>query len=148
VMSPFVDKPYSDGAVHFAPAFDVSYILPHCVYYFSHGGINAVMESLGHGVPLIMVPGAIHERRHNAREVTAVDCGILIEVEDFTVPQLSSLLLDQTQELALRGNARRMQELIEETGGMKAAFEAMEEGWLRPYPKEKLTAIGRRLQSL
>jgi hypothetical protein len=147
VTSQFVDKPYSEGFVHFAPFFDPQEIIPHATYVFSHGGINSVMQALGHGVPLIMVPGAVHERRHNAHEVTAVYSGIEIEIEDFTVPHLSSLLLDQTQEAELRRNARRTQQLIIRAGGMRKAFEEMENRWLQPYNKNKLHQIARRLLS-
>ena len=98
VASQFVDEPFSEGSVHFAPYFNATQIIPLSTYVFSHGGINSVMQSLGHGVPLIVVPGAIHERRHNAHEVTAVYSGIEVEIDDFTVPHLSSLLMDQAQE--------------------------------------------------
>lgn len=147
VASQFVDEPYSHGSVHFAPYFDASQIVPLSTYVFSHGGINSVMQALSHGVPLIMVPGAIHERRHNAHEVTAVYSGIEVEIEDFTVPHLSSLLLDQTQEQQLRLNAQRVRHLIQEAGGMNKAFEEMERRWLAPYDKSNLAAIARRLRS-
>ncbi|MFN2139969.1 MAG: glycosyltransferase [Candidatus Promineifilaceae bacterium] len=147
VSSQFVEKPFSAGSVHFAPYFDASQIVPMSTYVFSHGGINSVMQALSHGVPLIMVPGSILERRHNAHEVTAVYCGIEVEIEDFTVPHLSSLLLDHTQELELRRNAQRQQGLIEQAGGIRKAFEEMERRWLAPYSKDRLPAIARRLLS-
>ena len=147
VSSHFVEKPYTEGFVHFAPYFDARQIIPHATYVFSHGGINSVMQALGHGVPLIMVPGAVHERRHNAHEVTAVYSGIEVDIEDFTVPQISSLLLDQTQEEELRRNAQHTQQLIIEAGGMHKAFAEMEQRWLRPYDKSKLQEIQRRLLS-
>jgi UDP:flavonoid glycosyltransferase YjiC (YdhE family) len=148
VASQFVDEPYSDGAVHFAPYFDATQIIPLSTYVFSHGGINSVMQALGHGVPLIMVPGAVHERRHNAHEVTAVYSGIEVEIDDFTVPHLSSLLMDQAQEQELRRNAKRLQQLIYDAGGMNKAFDEMERRWLAPYDKSKLSDIARRLQSV
>ncbi len=147
VASQFVKKPYSVGSVHFAPYFDARHIVPLSSYVFSHGGINSVMQALSNAVPLIMVPGAIHERRHNAHEVTAVDCGIQVEIEDFTVSRLSTLLLDQTQERQLRRNAEKVQQLIIEAGGMKKAFDEMEQRWLAPYDKDKLHEIRARMQS-
>lgn len=147
VASQFVEEPFSDGAVHFAPYFDAQQIVPLSTYVFSHGGINTVMQALSHGVPLVMVPGAILERRHNAHEVTAVYCGLEVQVEDFTVPYLSSLLLDRTQERQLRLNAQRHQRLIKEAGGMKRAFNEMERRWLAPYSKDRLEDIAHRLQS-
>ncbi len=147
VASQFVDKAFSDGAVHFAPYIDPVRVIPLSTYVFSHGGISSVLQALSMGVPLIMVPGAIQERRHNAHEVTAVDCGILLEIEDFTVPQLSSLLLDQTQEQVLRSNARRRQQLILEAGGMEKAFQEMERRWLAPYDKRTLAAVAHLLLS-
>jgi UDP-N-acetylglucosamine:LPS N-acetylglucosamine transferase len=147
LASPFVEKPYSEGMVHFAPFYDPGEVIPHATYVMCHGGINTVMQSLSHGVPLIMVPGAVHERRHNAHEVTAVYSGIEVDIEDFTVHQLSSLLLDQTQEEELRRNARRTQRLIIEAGGMRKAIAEMETRWLQPYDKNKLHLIARRLLS-
>jgi UDP:flavonoid glycosyltransferase YjiC (YdhE family) len=147
VASQFVDEPFSDGSVHFAPYFDASQIMPLSTYVFSHGGINSVMQALSHAVPLIMVPGAILERRHNAHEVTSVYCGIEVEIEDFTVPHLSSLLLDQTQERELRLHTQRQRQLIEQTGGINMAFDEMERRWLAPYDKDRLSAIARLLTS-
>jgi hypothetical protein len=147
VASQFVDRPFSDGSVHFSPYFDTSHIVPQSTYVFSHGGINSVMQALSHGVPLIMVPGSILERRHNAHEVTAVYCGIEVEIEDFTVPHLSSLLLDHNQERELHFNAQHRQNLIEQAGGIRKAFFEMESRWLAPYSKDRLSAIARRLLS-
>jgi UDP:flavonoid glycosyltransferase YjiC (YdhE family) len=147
LASPFVEEPYTDGHVQFAPFYDPRKIIPNSTYVMCHGGINSVMQALSYGVPLIMVPGAVHERRHNAHEVTAVYSGIEVEIEDFTVHHLSSLLLDQTQETELRRNARRTQRLIREAGGMRKAIAEMESRWLRPYDKDKLHLIARRLLS-
>ncbi|MFN2137437.1 MAG: hypothetical protein ACK2UK_15860 [Candidatus Promineifilaceae bacterium] len=146
VSSPFVEKPYREGPVFFAPLFDAAHIVPHCSYVMSHAGINSVMMALGHGVPLVMTPGAIQERRHNAREVLSVASGILVEIEDFTVPRLSSILLDRAQEQVLRQNARRTQQLIIQAGGMRHAFEEMTARWLAPYDKTRLQTIGHRLE--
>jgi UDP-N-acetylglucosamine:LPS N-acetylglucosamine transferase len=147
LASPFVEKPYTEGMVHFAPFIDPRKVIPHSNYVMCHGGINSVMQALSHGVPLIMVPGAVHERRHNVHEVTAVYSGIEVEIGDFTVHHLSSLLLDQTQEEVLRRNAQRTQRLIIEAGGMRKAIAEMENRWLHPYDKNKLHLIARRLLS-
>ncbi len=145
VGSQYVDEPYSLGTVHFAPFFDMSKIITHATYVFSHGGINTIMQALGYGVPLLMVPGSIYERRHNAKEVAAVNSGVLVEIEDFTVPHLSSLLLDQAQERELRRYARYRQQLIVEAGGIQKAFDTLEDSWLTPYDKSRLSAVAQHL---
>jgi UDP:flavonoid glycosyltransferase YjiC (YdhE family) len=148
VSSSFVDKPYAAGAVHFAPYFDAVDIVPHANFVFCHGGINMVMLALQQAVPLLMVPGAIHERRHNAHEVTAVDAGILVEIDDFTVSNLSSILLDQAQERELQRNAKRVQQQIIASGGMRRAFAEMESSWLAPYDKGRLELVARHMRTL
>ena len=148
VSSSYVDKPYDVGAVHFAPFYDAAAFLPYASYVFCHAGINMVMQAMTQGVPLIMVPGAIHERRHNAHEVTAVNAGLLLEIEDFTAPMLSSILLDQAQERQLRQSAQHVQQHIIDSGGMQSAFEEMERHWLAPYDKGRLELVARHMRML
>ncbi|MHB1415778.1 MAG: hypothetical protein ACYC1C_11045 [Chloroflexota bacterium] len=42
-------------------------MLPRCDWTVCHGGQHTIVQSLLHGVPLIVLPGPIFERRFNAK---------------------------------------------------------------------------------
>ncbi len=80
------------GAVEFWPYVDAESLLPHCDWTLCHGGQNTIAQSLRHGVPLIVFPGPIFERRFNAERVRDCGAGLMGEREHFTPEWLSAAL--------------------------------------------------------
>ena len=117
-----ITAPYQLGAVEFRPYVPAEVLLPRCDWTICHGGQNTIIQSLLHGVPLIIFPGPIFERRYNARKVEVANAGIMGEVNQFTVEWLRAAFERQTEcafQAAVVGKRLRSY------GGPSEAVEAM-----------------------
>lgn len=72
------------------PYIPADNILPAAEWTICHGGQNTVIQSLSHGVPLMIFPTTNSERRFNAERVEAAVAGVLGESCDFTVDWIVS----------------------------------------------------------
>lgn len=82
--SPSVAEPFSRGNVRFVPYAPAEKILPHCDLTICHGGLNTITQSLEAGVPLLLFPGPIFERRFNSAAVARNRAGAFGELGQFT----------------------------------------------------------------
>jgi len=98
-------------------------VLPYCDWTICHGGQNTIIQSLLNGVPLVLFPGPIFERRYNARKVQAAGAGHMSELNDFTPAYLHAALSNQGE--CMR-RAEALGERIRSFGGPQAAVAAIE----------------------
>jgi UDP:flavonoid glycosyltransferase YjiC (YdhE family) len=117
-----IATPYTIGAVEFHPYLPAETLLPRCDWTICHGGQNTIIQSLLHGVPLIIFPGPIFERRYNARKVEEAGAGVMGEVNQFTAEWLRAAFAKQ-QTCAPR--AEVLGERLRSYGGPPAAVEAI-----------------------
>ena len=82
------------GALHFAPRFDFSQLLPRARCFIHHGGQNSTMDALAYGTPQVIVPGRVFERLFNADSIQRVGAGL--KLDSFT----SEALRDACQRVA------------------------------------------------
>ncbi len=83
VASQSICKEFNIKNIYFVKYVQASEILPHCKVTICHGGLNTITQSLEAGVPLIIFPGAIFERRFNAQKVAEAKGGYMGELADF-----------------------------------------------------------------
>jgi UDP:flavonoid glycosyltransferase YjiC (YdhE family) len=114
------------AGVEFRPYVDAESILPGCDWTLCHGGQNTIMQSLQHGVPLLLFPGSVFERRYNARKVQAAGAGVLGEQAEFTADWLRRACSHRADAAAAAG---RLQARIRSYGGALAAIDAIA-AWL------------------
>jgi len=57
------------GNIHIAKRWDFDKLLDEAVLFINHGGQNSIVDGLIHGVPQIMIPGKVFERKYNAQSV-------------------------------------------------------------------------------
>ena len=88
VGSQSVRQVHRIAAVEFRPYVPAEAVLPYCRWTLCHAGQNTIIHSLRHGVPLLLFPGPIFERRYNAQKVVAAGAGLMGEVDDFTAAWL------------------------------------------------------------
>jgi len=119
-----ITAPYQLGAVEFRPYIPAEVLLPQCDWTICHGGQNTIIQSLLYGVPLIIFPGPIFERRYNARKVKAANAGIMGEVNQFTAEWLRTSF-ERQRECA--SQAAILGQRLRSYGGPTAAVEAIED---------------------
>ena len=118
-----IEKPFRIGGVRFYPYVPADELLPQCDWTICHGGQNTIIQSLAHSVPLLIFPGAIFERRYNARKVEQAGAGLMSEVDQFTVEWLCASLERRSKCAA---QAAVLGKRIHSYGGAAAAVEAIE----------------------
>ena len=84
-------KEADDGNIHTSPYMDFSQLLPECVLFINHGGQNSITDALINGVPLIICPGKVFERRYNAQSVVNTGAGLEISYSDFKGEKINEL---------------------------------------------------------
>lgn len=117
-----VKRAYRLNAVEFRPYIPAETVLSRCDWTLCHGGQNTIVQSLRQGVPLIIFPGPVFERRFNARRVQRARAGVVGEVNQFATGWLRQTM-DRQAEYA--PNAARLSERIRSYGGAAAAIEAI-----------------------
>ena len=76
-------KAKNKGNIYIAPRWDFNELLAEAVLFINHGGQNSVVGSLLNGVPQMIVPGKVFERRYNAVSVAKNKAGIIIPHSQF-----------------------------------------------------------------
>ena len=71
------------GNIHIAPRWDFDRLLNEAVLFINHGGQNSIVDGLLHGVPQIVVPGKVFERRFNAACLADHKAGVAVDHRDF-----------------------------------------------------------------
>ena len=119
-----IKESYKIEAVQFSSYLPANEILPHCDWTICHGGQNTIIQSLLYGIPLILFPGGVFERRYNAEKVKEAGCGIMGEVKDFNVEWLISSLKRHSEFV---NNAKRFSERICSYEGAVSAVRTFEQ---------------------
>jgi UDP:flavonoid glycosyltransferase YjiC (YdhE family) len=85
VAAQSISSGYKIGNVNFLPYVPAEKLIPYCDLVICHGGLNTITQSIGYGVPLLMFPGPIFERRYNAEMVAKNAAGAMGELSNFSV---------------------------------------------------------------
>lgn len=77
-------KKEDSGNIHIAPRWDFEELLEEAVLYINHGGQNSMVDGLIHGVPQIVIPGNVFERKYNAECIDKKKAGVIVPTGKFT----------------------------------------------------------------
>jgi len=124
-----INSPYRLGAVEFRPYVPADALLPMCDWTICHGGQNTIIHSLLHGIPLLIFPGPIFERRYNASKVEEAGAGLMGEVNEFTVKWICASFEQQSE---CASQAAALGRRIRSYGGAPVAVEAISKWSGRP----------------
>ncbi|MEE3400069.1 MAG: nucleotide disphospho-sugar-binding domain-containing protein [Eubacterium sp.] len=104
--------------IHIAPRWDFSKLLDEALVYINHGGQNSIVDGLLHGVPQIMVPGKVFERKYNAESVADADAGIVIDFRDFDAVHVKNAFEKITSSDIMSDSSRKLGDLLRNAGGI------------------------------
>ena len=108
--------------VAYAPQLEV---LARAALTITHAGLNTVLDSLTHGVPLVTVPITYEQPAISARvEWTGV--GRSVPLRRLEGGRLAAVLREVLDQHRYRSNARRMAESIRAAGGVSRAADLVE----------------------
>ena len=93
-------------------------VLQHTSLTLTHGSMATVMESLAHGVPMVVSPQHhIADMFVNGRQVDALGLGILLPFEAASVASLRGAVARVSSDPGYRQRAQHMQREIQQAGG-------------------------------
>ena len=104
--------------IHIAPRWDFSKLLDEAAIYINHGGQNSIVDGLLHGVPQIMVPGKVFERKYNAESVADADAGIVIDFRYFDAVHVKNAFEEITSSDTMSDSSRNLGDLLRNAGGI------------------------------
>ena len=108
------------GNIHFARRFDFSKLLPNTAVYINHGGQNSIMDGFLCGVPQLICPGRVFERKYNADSVEKNGAGITINLPEFQADVVSKVVERLVSEKSFRNNAEKLGRSLSGLGGADA----------------------------
>lgn len=100
-------------------------VLRHASLFVCQGGMGSVLESLYHGVPMIVVPHH-GEQKLNANRLDELGLARVLAPERVTAQALRELVLELADDTEIPGRVARMRDLVRGTGGVGPAADALE----------------------
>jgi MGT family glycosyltransferase len=116
------DLPGDPVVVSWAPQLD---LLAHARLTIAHAGLNTVLDSLIHGVPLVTIP-ITYEQPAIAGRVEWTGCGRSIPLVKLNALRLKEVLWDVLNGSKYGAAARRIGDSISKAGGVQRAAELVQ----------------------
>jgi uncharacterized protein (TIGR00661 family) len=120
-------KPYKRNNVNVDKRFDFSELMPEAIAYINHGGQNSIMTGLIYGVPQIICPGNVFERRYNASSIVKLRAGVLLETSDFNVKTITNMVDEFNGNPMYTNNSKKAGEQLLSLGGVKKVVDCIED---------------------
>lgn len=115
--------PGSPLAVEYAPQMAV---LAKASLTITHGGLNTVLDSLSHGVPLVTIP-ITYEQPGTGARIRWTGTGEVIPLSCLSIPKLRTAIGQVLTENSYLENALRLKRAINQAGGVKRAANIIEQ---------------------
>jgi MGT family glycosyltransferase len=115
--------PGSPLVVEYAPQVEV---IAKASLTITHGGLNTVLDSLSHGVPLIAIP-ITYEQPGNAARIKWTGTGEVIPLSSLSIPRLRATIEQVLTEDFYLNNALRVKRSLHSAGGVKRAGDIVEQ---------------------
>lgn len=122
--------PGSPLVVEYAPQLE---LLAKARLTITHGGLNTVLDSLSHGVPLVAIP-ITYEQPGTGARIRWTGTGEVIPLTNLSIPKLRAAIQRVLTEDSYLNNALRLQQAIRQAGGVKRAADIVEQSIESGHP--------------
>lgn len=119
-------EPYRKNNITVDKRFDFSKLMPEAIAYINHGGQNSIMTGLIYGIPQIVCPGNVFERRYNAASIANLKSGIILETNDFNSEKIKNIINEFNINNTYANNSKKAGEKLLSLGGASKAVQAIE----------------------
>jgi len=126
IASTFKSKESDYDNIHIKERFDFSKLLPDCVAFINHGGQNSIMTALIYGVPQLIFPGKVFERKYNAQSIENIGAGFYLNEEDFNPNVILSKIKEFETDSFFKKNANKAGKELLKLGGVKKIVDIIE----------------------
>jgi MGT family glycosyltransferase len=109
--------------VEYAPQPD---LLAHASLTITHAGMNTTLDSLTYGVPLVAIPITFEQPGTGAR-IRSTGVGEVLSLRKLNISKLRSAIKHVLTEDSYKKNARRIQQSIQLSGGVKLGADIVEQ---------------------
>jgi MGT family glycosyltransferase len=103
-------------------------LLKRAALCITHAGLNTVLESLAHGVPMVAIPIG-YDQPGTAARIAHHGTGEFIELDELTTERLGGLIEKVLQDPNYRERADYFQKLISKTRGLDVAADIIEQAF-------------------
>lgn len=117
------ELPGSPLVVEYAPQLEV---LSKASLTITHGGLNTVLDSLSHGVPLVAIP-ITFEQPGTAARIHWTGTGEVIPLAHLSIFTLQAAIQQVLTQDYYLNNALKLQQAIQQAGGVKRAADIIEQ---------------------
>ncbi len=115
--------PGSPLVVSYAPQFE---LLARASLTVTHAGLNTVLDSLSHGVPLVAIP-ITYEQPAIAARLRWVGAGEVLSLNRLSVPILRATIEQVLRDKSYASQATKLKASIQRAGGVKRAVQLIEQ---------------------
>ncbi|MBE6088349.1 MAG: UDP-glucoronosyl and UDP-glucosyl transferase [Clostridium beijerinckii] len=119
-------KPYKKNNINVDKRFDFSKLMPESIAYINHGGQNSIMTGLIYGVPQIVCPGNVFERKYNAASISNLKAGVSLETNIFNAETIKKIVNEFSTNNIYADNSKKAGEKLLNLGGTGKAVQAIE----------------------
>lgn len=119
-------EPYKKNNINVNKRFDFNKLMPEAIVYINHGGQNSIMTGLIYGVPQIIYPGKVFERKYNASSIVKLNAGKMLEVNDFDYKIIKGIVDEFNENSTYESNSKKAGEMLLNLGGVTKAIQAIE----------------------
>jgi zeaxanthin glucosyltransferase len=109
--------------VDYAPQYE---LLARARLTITHGGLNTVLDSLSHGVPVVAIP-CMNDAFGTGVRLEWTGAGRVVPWKRLTLPRLRSAVRDTLSNETYLHAARRIKQSIQQAGGLAKAVEIIEQ---------------------
>jgi zeaxanthin glucosyltransferase len=120
--------PGSPLVVEYAPQLEV---IAKARLTITHGGLNTILDSLSHGVPLVAIP-ITYEQPGNAARIRWTGTGEVIRSNCLSIQNLRAAIERVLTKDFYLNNALKLQQSIKQSGGVKRAADIVEKSMIAP----------------